>query len=249
MTIRSLAAAATLTAAALSAPATAQSSLGVVAGELSFGQSSADGAGAFFEAMIDVSITEHHGLQGHLGYSDIDGGDIGSLAGVVYMTPRPGQKYGLTFMLSDVDDRSLTYGQFGAAGMFSLTDTLDIEVRGGIGEVFQNGLDWLTVGVGVHYRPSADWHLYAQYDIAEFEEAGLDAFGHVATIGARYSPEGQAWAVFAEVSRDEISGHPRGDGETVARVGFALTWGAPTNGQPAFRVSDPARQLLRRGLY
>jgi hypothetical protein len=165
------------------------------------------------------------------------------------MTPREGQKYGLTLMVADKNDASSTYGQIGAAGMFSFGTSMNVELRAGAGISADNDLDWITLGTGLHWQASDSTRLYGQYDIAEFDEADFSAIAHEVTFGVQTRIRNSPTSLFAEVSHDWLSGNNRADGDTTVRAGVSISLGRTGNNQPAFRVSDPMRQILRRGLY
>jgi opacity protein-like surface antigen len=239
---------AALSATLLTLPVHAQSSLGVTNATLALGLTDAQAEAGFVHGMINVAITDYHGLQANVDYDRTTTGDFGRIGAFQYMTPRGGQKYGLSLMIADMDDHSFTYGQIGVAGMFAIGDRLDLEVRAAIGMVAQTDLDWISLGAGLHWAMTPDLRVSAHYDIADFDERSFAARGQQLAVGIHYSPQGQPWGIFAEVGHDWLTGRNGGTGETTLRAGLTVSFGASNHGQPAFRVSDPMRQLLRRGL-
>lgn len=239
----------TTLAAAVPATAQAQSSLGVTGASLSFSGTDAKGEGASAGAMLDVAVTANHGLQTNLSYTKYDNGNVGRIASTLYMIPRHGLKYGLSVMVGDQDGVSSTYGQIGAAGIFAISDDLDFEVRAGIGMRTDSDLDWITGGAGIHWQAAPELRLYGQYDIAHFDEAQFSAVAHEVTLGAEYHFKNSPVALFAEASHDWLNGRSGASGETTLRAGISIAVGHAGGNQPSFRVSDPMRQLLRRGSY
>lgn len=230
-------------------PAHADTELGIIGGELRLGFSDHEIEGGYIGGTVDVAITENHGLQFDLQYEERANGGIGRLGTVLYMAPRDGQKYGLTLMVADKNNASATYGQIGAAGMIAMGDDLNFELRAAIGVSADNNLDWVTAGGGIHWQVTDATRLYAQYDITEFDEQAFGAIAHAATFGVQAQLGDSPASLFAEVSRDWLNGRNRADGTTTLRAGISLTLGRTGNSQPSFRVSDPMRQLLRRGLF
>ncbi len=251
MSHRPLAAAALTLLTAL--PATAQnlndSGLGIIGADLSFGSSNHAVEGGYVASTVDVAITDYHGIQFDLQYEERSNGGIGRIGTVLYMTPRAGQKYGLSLMVADKNDASSTYGQIGAVGMFALSEDINVEVRGGIGLSTDNDLDWVTAGAGVHWQATENTRFYSYYDITDFDERTFSAVAHDVTFGVKTRLSNTPAALFAEVSQDWLSGTNAAARDTTLRAGVSFSLGRSGNNQPSFRVSDPMRQLLRRGLY
>lgn len=230
-------------------PSLADDTLGIIGADLTLGLSDHPGEGGFVAGTVDVAITGYHGAQVDLQYEERSTGGIGRLGTVLYMTPRTGQKYGLAFMLADRNNMSSTYGQIGAAGMLDLTPAWSVELRAAAGLSADNDLDWITAGTGVHWRPDQRTRVYAQYDLTSFDEETFAARAHEVTFGVKTRIKGSPVSVFAELSRDWLAGANAAPAETTLRAGVSITLGRTGNNQPAFRVPDPMRQLLRRGLY
>jgi len=231
------------------APVAAESNLGIIGAELRLGYSDHALEGGYVGGTVDVAITDHHGAQFDLQYEERSTGGIGRLGTVLYMTPREGQKYGLSLMVADKNDASSTYGQLGAVGMFQIGEDFNVEARAGAGISADNDLDWITVGTGIHWQASDSTRLYGQYDIAEFDEADFSAIAHEVTFGVQTRVKNSPASLFAEVSHDWLSGSNSADGDTTLRAGVSISLGRTGNNQPTFRVADPMRQILRRGLY
>ena len=233
----------------IATPALAQNDLGIIGGELRLGFSDQTLEGGFVGGTVDVAITDHHGLQLDLQYEERSTGGVGRFGTVLYMTPREGQKYGLTLMLADKNDASATYGQVGAAGMFAVSEDINVEVRAAAGISADNDMDWITLGGGLHWQAGDATRLYAQYDIAEFDEQNFGAVAHEVTLGVQHRIGNTPAALFAEASRDWLNGRNSADADTTIRAGVSISLGRTGNNQPSFRVSDPMRQILRRGLF
>lgn len=230
-------------------PAIADSDLGIIGADLRLGYSNQMIEGGFVSGTVDVAITDHHGAQFDLQYEERSNGGIGRLGTVIYMTPREGQKYGLSLMLADKNDASSTYGQIGAAGVFEIPPDWNVEVRAGIGLSADNDLDWISAGGGLHWQATKQTQFYGHYDIASFDEQTFNATAHEVTFGAQTRLGDSPAALFAEASRDWMNGRNGADADTTIRVGVSVSLGRTGNNQPSFRVSDPMRQILRRGLY
>ncbi|AXI42959.1 hypothetical protein [Sulfitobacter sp. SK011] len=234
-------------------PATAQTltdtELGIIGADLRFGFSNHASEGGSVSSTVDVAITKHHGLQFDLQYEERSNGGIGRFGTVLYMAPREGQKYGLSLMVADKNNKSSTYGQIGAVGMFALSDDVNAEVRAGIGLSTDNDLDWVTAGAGLHWQATENTRFSGHYDITEFDERNFSAVAHEVTFGVNMRISNTPSALFAEVSHDWLSGGNAAGGDTTLRAGVSFALGRSGNDQPSFRVSDPMRQLLRRGLY
>ena len=239
--------AALLTAGAL--PAAAQTDLGVIGAELRLGTSDHTLEGGFASGTVDVAITAHHGAQFDLQYEERSTGGIGRIGTVLYMTPKAGQKYGLSLMVADKNDASSTYGQLGAVGMFEIAPDWNVEARVAAGISADNDLDWITAGGGVIWQATQKTQVYAHYDLTEFDETGFSALAHEATFGVKTRLGDSPASLFAETTHDWLSGHNAADGDTTIRLGVSIALGRTGNDQPTFRVSDPMRQILRRGLF
>lgn len=230
-------------------PAHADSGLGLIGGTLRLGFSDHALEGGYVGGAVDVAITDHHGIQIDLQYEERATGGIGRIGTTLYMMPRDGQKYGLTLMVADKNDASSTYGQIGAAGMFEVAQGLNLEARAAIGLSADHDLDWITAGAGLHWQATDATKLYAQYDLTEFDEQNFGALAHEVTIGAQTRIGDSPASFFVEASHDRLTGRNRAAGTTTLRAGLSLALGRTGNDQPMFRVSDPMRQILRRGLY
>lgn len=227
--------------------AVAQSSLGITGAQFSYGAT--DDGDVVAQAMVDVAITQFHGIQFNVGHAGQANGAIAYIDSFVYMTPRNGQKYGLNLQFADVDNEAISYAQLGAIGMLDVTDTLTAEVRGAMGMVMDNDLDWLTAGAGLYWQATDFTQLYGSYNIAEYDELTFSAMTHDVTLGARYTHNNTPFGAYAEVSQDWMSGADSEVSETTIGLGITMTLGAAGNYQPAFSTFDPTRQILRRDAY
>jgi hypothetical protein len=232
-------------------PAFAQSSLGISGLDLSLGVVE-DEAGDYrgdARAAVDVAITEYHGFQGDLTYSDTGSGGIGTVAAHLYMSPKPGQKYGLFAALSDVDGRSMIYGSLGAEGMLSLGERTSIEARAGMGWTDADGLDYIFAGASLAHQLTPAVTLEGSLDLADFDEAAFSATSYDLALKATYSPEGSPWGAYVSVTQSGLTGH-----DDATRIGLGLTVSLGTAGGTAphtrlFRTPDPVGSLVRRGLW
>lgn len=232
-------------------PACAQSSLGITGLELSLGlqeDEAGDRRGTALAA-VDVAITEFHGFQGDVAFSDTSTGAIGTVAAHLYMTPQLDQKYGLFAALSDVDGRSMIYGSLGVEGMLSLGTNTSIEGRIGMGWADTDGLDYVFAGAAVAHDLTSAFELELTLDAADFDEAGFSATAWDAGLTATFKPEGTPWGAYATVTQSGVTGH--GD-ETRLGIGLNLTLGTAGGTDPhtrLFRTPDPVGSLVRRGLW
>lgn len=235
----------------LSFPAFAQSSLGISGIELSLGAVE-DEAGDFrgdARAVVDVAVTGVHGFQGDLAYSDTATGGVGTVAAHLYMTPKPGQKYGLFAALSDVDGRSMIYGSLGAEGMLSLGARTSIEGRAGMGWADADGMDYIFAGAALAHQLTPAITLEGSLDAADFDEAAFSATAYDLGLKATYSPVGSPWGAYVSVTQSGLSGH---DDATRVGLGLTITLGSTGGTDPhtrPFRTPDPVASLVRRGLW
>ncbi|MEM6386689.1 MAG: hypothetical protein AAF718_10675 [Pseudomonadota bacterium] len=235
----------------LSFPAFAQSSLGISGLELSLGMvEDEDGEhrGAVRSALT-VDVTEFHGFQGDVAFTDTDTGTIGTVAAHFYMTPKQGQKYGLFGAISDVDGRSMFYGSLGAEGMISLGLDTNVEGRAGMGWADTDGLDFIFAGAALAHQLTPSLELEFALDVADFDEAGFSATTYDAGLTATYSADGKPWGAFVSVTQSGVSGH--GDATRIG-AGITITLGTSGGTDPhsrPFRTPDPAGSLVRRNLW
>lgn len=230
----------------LSVPAFAQSGLGVVGAHATLGAMDGD---AFVGAKIDVAVTEFHGLQGDLHFADEPGGTFGILAGHAYMTPAPGQKYGLFATLGDVDGHSRSYGVTGVEGLFAVGNATSFELRTGLGASQPDGIDLIFAEAGIVQGVFPGLTVEAGLTVSEIDEIAMQTMLVEARLGAQYRPRDRALGGFAEIVHDDLAHHPA-TGRTELRVGLSLTLGRLGATAPkgrAFRTADPLRPLFRRG--
>lgn len=234
--------------------ASAQSSLGVTGIEVGLGGFSQQGGGASFEGSVtlDVAITEAHGLQGDATWVATSGGEVGRIGGHLYMTPQPGQKYGLFAMVGDVNGRSLTYGAAGIEGMFEVSDRAAIGGYGGVGLGSVDGLDLIFAGIEGTFTASDSLRLDGGVQITEYDEAAFSAFGTEARLALRYAPAGQPLAATVGVVHDMLTGRDGAPGQTRAEITLSWRFGTINSAEPTsrpFRTPDPFLPLIRRGIY
>ncbi len=227
--------------------------LGIEGANLSFGalQDEAGDMQGQFSASVDVAVTSAHGLQGDLTFQDTSFGTIGRLVAHAYMDPVPDQKYGLFLALSDLDGRSLTWGDVGVEGQLALSDTTLIEGRAGLGRADSGGLDYIFGGLSLAHAVSPTITLEARLDLAEFDEADFRAVSVDTGLRARYSPEGSTWGLYAEVIHSDLTGRDGTRGEMRLGAGVTMTFGqsgAVTTADRPFRDYDAVGGLVRRGL-
>ncbi len=234
----------------LSFPAFAGDTLGITGAELSMGvveDENGDYRGDA-RAAIDVAITQFHGFQGDLAYSDTETGGIGTLAAHLYMAPRPGQKYGLFAALSDVDDRAMLYGSIGAEGMLSLGERTLVEARAGIGWADSNNLDYIFAGAALVHQLTPSVQLELSLDLADFDEPSMSATAYDLGLRATYSPDVSPWGAYFSLTQSGLTGH---DDSLRVGVGLNLSLGTAGGADPhdrLFRTPDPVASLVRRGL-
>ena len=234
-------------------PAFAQSSLGVTGAAFSLGMVEDEGGNyrGDASARVDAAITEVHGFQADLRFSEALGGAVGTSAAHLYMTPKKGQKYGLFAALSDVDGRSMLYGSIGAEAMFSLGEAAIVETRAGMGWADADGLDFIFAGVSVARELTPAVEIELSLDATEIDEASLSAVALDLGVTARYSPQGSPWGIYASVSLSELTGTGQ---PATTRIGIGLmldlgtVGGADPHTRP-FRTPDPLAQVVRRGLW
>ncbi len=238
----------------VSSSVSAQSSLGITGFEATAGGFSGNDGGTSFSAnlTLDVAVTEYHGLQGDLACVDTPSGAVGRVAGHIYMTPRPGQKYGVFALVGDVNDRSLTYAAAGIEGMFEVSDRTAIGGYAGAGMGSVDGLDVIFGGFEASHVLSDSLRLDAGIQITEYDEIGLQAIGTETRLGLRYSPKGQPFSISAGVVNDMLTGPDGAPSETRAEVNLSWRFGTINGTAPTsrpFTTPDPILPLVRRGLY
>ena len=101
----------------------------------------------------------------------------------------------------------------------------------------------------MHWQATTATRLYAHYDLTEFDEASFRARANEVTFGVQTRLNNSPVSLFAEASRDWLSGRNAAGADTTIRAGLSISLGRRGNNQPSFRVADPMRQLLRRGLF
>ena len=202
-------------------------------------------------AALNVNITAIHGLQTGLTFADTENGGIGTLDAHLFMAPTPAAKYGLFATLSDVDGRALRWGTLGAEAMLSLTPQTTADVRTGIG-YSDDGLDFVFAGAGLTHALGEALTLSARLDLTDFDEPGLHALSHEASLTAQYRPTGSGWSAFASLTTSGLTGPDAMDPET--RIGLGVSFDIGQTGGTApterlFSTNDPVAPLIRRGLW
>jgi len=238
--------------------AVAQSSLGITSGGLvSITVTSSESEGALGAAAgwVDVTITEAHGMQLGSALTDTPAGVLGHLDMHLYMTPRPGHKYGLYGQVSDLDNAHFTLGAVGAEAIFAIGPETAIEGRGGIGIAKRSSaptsLDFIFVGAALSHDVSDRLGLGFAIEIAEFDETALRAYGYTAMAEAEYRPLGRALSLTAGVGISGLEGRDGRPSEALLQLGMRYTFGARTAGSARrpFRRADPYSPLALRGLF
>ena len=236
------------------APVSAQSSLGIQGLDLRFGMSQDEDGTAQIDVQsrLDVAITEVHGFQGDVVFSETENGLIGHLGAHLYMTPRTGQKYGAFASLSDVDGRMMTWGSIGVEGMLALSDATMIEARAGMGISDVDSLDYIFGDVSIALALFDYIDVEAAITFAEVDEAAFRAMSHDISLTARYSLDGAPWGAFASVTQSGLSGRDGQPSET--RFGFGVSLSFSQSGGVApqtrpYRSVDPVAPLVRRDLW
>ncbi len=238
--------------AVLSAPARAQSSLGVTGISARAMAEDSEGGLSFGDLTVDVAITEHHGFQGDLALVSTETGTEGRMAARLYMMPVAGHKYGLFAFAGDFDGRSAAYGGFGAEGILAMGERTALELRAGLGLANGTGLDFLFAEGALHRDLGRDLELGLSLSVADIDELDLQALSHAVGLSLAYRPDGQPWGAFAEVSRHGLSGRDGAPDETTFRTGLTLDLGTRRTGGPETRpyaTPDPLRPVIRRGLF
>ncbi|MEL7104631.1 MAG: hypothetical protein AAGM21_01835 [Pseudomonadota bacterium] len=234
--------------------ANAQSSLGVTGAEFSFSGFSQSTGGTSFDAeiILDVAVTQAHGLQGDLAWIETNSGAVGRIGGHLYMTPIAGQKYGLFGVVGDANGRDLTYAAVGVEGMFEVTDALALGGYVGAGVGSADGLDVIFAGVEGTYALSDALRLDGGVQLTEYDEVALQAIGTEARLNVRYSPKGQPFAVTAGVVQDMLTGPDGAAAQTRGELKLSWSLGTINGAEPVsrqLRTADPFLPLIRRGIY
>jgi hypothetical protein len=243
-------------AASATTPATAQSSLGIQSGGLTFGLAQ-DGEGEARPSAglwADVAIGSHHGIQIDLAAEDTARGLLGHVGAHLHLAPGPGRKYGFFATLSDLDGESFTLGTLGLEGRMALGPRTGLELRGGIGIANRiaatDNLDFLFAGAALDHRISPGLTASLSAEVAEFDETGFRAMGSTLLAEVEYRPARSPIAVSAGLGVSSLEGRDGRPQETFARLGVSWTFGATA--EPArrpFRRADPYAPLALRGLF
>ena len=203
-------------------------------------------------AVVNVAITEHHGLQGDLNFEDTAEGALGRIGGHLFLTPNEDHKYGVFGVIADVDDEGISYALGGVEGLLALNDRSLIELRAGLGIASEEDLDLIFLGAAyIHeFRPGLIGQ--AGIEIAEFDELNFSAIGTEYSVGLTYQHETSPWGAFGELVYSDLTGTDAAPGELSVRAGVRFQLGQRAGITPAtryFRTPDPVAQLLRRGLF
>jgi hypothetical protein len=231
-----------------SGAAEAQSSLGITGLELAFGHVSGDAASTRTDARLDVALTGAHGLQLDLSLSDTDGRSMGMAAAHLYMTPQPGQKYGLFASLTDQDGHDFTFAAIGAEGRLALSDRVTVEAHAGLGYALGGDLDAIFAGGAARWQATDRIALRAGLDLVEYDETSLSAMGYTAAFVAEVSVTDRVDLVAGveatgRTGRDDLSADP------AAFVGLTIRFGGAADPvRDVFRSPDPLRPLWDRPL-
>ena len=235
-------------------PITAQSSLGIQGMDLRFGmvQDEAGEAQTDIRSRLDVAITEVHGFQGDVAFSDTQAGLIGQLGAHLFMSPESGHKYGVFASLSDVDGRMMTWGSIGVEGMLALSQNTTFEGRAGMGISDVDSLDYIFGDVAVSHAFIEGFDVETAVTLTEFDEAAFRAMSYDVSLSANFSPDGTPWGVFASVSHSGLAGRDSAKGETRLGLGLSISFGHTGGVAPEtrpFRTVDPVAPLVRRDLW
>lgn len=233
--------------------AIAQSSIGMKGASFSFAGVALDNSDTSYEGdvMLDIAVTEYHGLQGDLSFYDTDSGMVGRIGGHAYLEPGEGRKYGLFGTYGDLDGASYSYIQAGIEGMWSLGERTTLEARAGMG-MAEGDLDYIFGGAAIHYAATGNLTVSAGVDVAEFDEAAFSAIGYNTFVAVEYDMPNMPVVAFGEVRQDMLEGSSGAPAETTAVLGIKIRFGNSGGINPntrPFRTSDPMAQLVRRGLF
>ncbi len=235
--------------------ARAQSSPGLVFGEVGLGADSGDQETAASGYATGVfQITGWHGLQLGLGLADRPGGMIGQIDGHVYLMPGPATKYGIVLSLADVDNREVTIGSAGIEGMWQLGPNTFVSGQAVLGYARPGNIDFIGVSLGLSQAVWDRASVFATLDVAEFDEAILRTTAYTGRAGINWQPAGTSLDLVAALAADGLTGDLSGSGDL--RLELGLTWRFGTSGgarrpvaERAFRAWQPFDPLLRRGLF
>ena len=235
-------------------PVLAGGTPGVTETTLSFA-STEDELGSFrghFLSSVDVRITDIHGVQGDLRFSDSGYGLIGQLIAHVYMAPSPSQKIGAFFELSDVDGHSMAWGSAGVEGIVEFGDASFLEAHIGLGAADENSLDYVFGGLALSTQLSPSVEITADVRISDIDEIAFRATALETSLVARYRSPDSNIGAFASLTKSELKGRDAASG--FLRLGFGLTF--DFNGSSHDRAEyrqfgqrDAIGQIVRRGLW
>ncbi|NNL17976.1 MAG: hypothetical protein HKP37_04450 [Boseongicola sp.] len=235
-------------------PVIAQSSLGIQGLDLRFAAVEDEGGKHQIDVQsrLDVAITDVHGFQGDVAFSDTQGGLIGHLGAHLFMTPKQGQKYGAFASLSDVDGRTMTWGSIGVEGMLALTERTSLEGRAGMGISDVDSLDYIFGDVAVSRTVFDDLILEAALTLTDFDETSFRAMSYETSLSAQFNADGAPWGFFATISHSGLHGRDGVDAATRVGLGITISLGHSGGVAPEtrpFRTVDPVAPLVRRDLW
>jgi hypothetical protein len=233
----------------------AQSSLGIHSGGVSFGVMSADSTEelGFGSGWLDVAVTGVHGLQFGLTLEDTAAGTLGTFDAHLYMAPHNTAKYGLFVIVSDLDGANFTMAVAGAEGMFALGERTTAEIRTGVGiakrTAAPDSLDFVFVGGGINHEINPTLNIGLTFDVAEYDEPALQAYGYTVMAEAEYRPGNGPISLTAGVGISGLEGTNGGPSETLVKLGLTYTFGAGSGTHRPFRRAAPYAPLALRASF
>ena len=242
------------------APLAFAQSLGLGAGHVELGHTDMDQGPDQLDGrlLMDFTISAHHGIEARAALEDTVLGTAGTVAGVAYMRPTNGLRYGLFGSLSDLDGEAASWGYVGAAGIWAVSDGISLGAHGAIGRRVTGPRaggrlsepDTLMGGIDLFARLSEQLSATAALSVAEFDEWQFRATASELRAGLVYHLPRSPLGLRAEMIHDRLDGPNGAAAHTHLRLGLFVRFGAqPTASEMRpFVLSDPIGQLTRRGL-
>lgn len=235
--------------------ASSEPNLGIQAGGYGFGslKPQSDQTLAFGEGWLDVAITDVHGLQLGLSLEDTKSGVIGTFDGHLYMAPQDTAKYGLFLVVTDLNDAHFTLAAAGAEAMISLSNKTTLDMHAGIGIAKRTSapesLDFIFLGGGLTHEIGSELTIGMNFDVAEYDETALRAYGYTAMAQAEYSPNGGPIALTAGLGVSGLEGRNGAPAETVLKLGLSYSFGETKGTNRPFRRANPYGPLSLRANF
>ncbi|MGB0497755.1 MAG: hypothetical protein ACPGID_05405 [Rubricella sp.] len=177
--------------AAFATGAAADHAIGFNAGEITLGTLHAADLEqqdlAFGQIRASFNITEHHGFQIDVAYSDFPNYDLGHIGAHAYLMPHDRARYGLFGSFADFDDNGRTILSVGGEAMFTVGEDAVVEMQLGIGNSEPDSLDFIFAEAQYQRDLSETLALRARISVTDIDETYLSATSYDLSLGLDYA--------------------------------------------------------------